>query len=172
MDILKKTYKKHNGQFAKVRDWCIKHQGSWQYPKRIFRKMNDEWRVVYFPEGAKEIKVNLVVSARAEVYKSLDLITLMREQTPYTEDFISVYPFSVNLTIEEGATIVGEPMIAASLFYPALSIGGLAGGSSVRIDNYGNIYGKGGYGGINQDQTLRERGASFTTAGNFDGFDG
>jgi len=172
MDILKKTYKKHNGQFAKVRNWCIKHQDSWRFPQRVFRKINNVWTPVFFPEGLKELKANLVVSAREDVYENLDLFTLLKEQTFWSDDIISVYPFSITLTIENGATIVGKDVGYAHKF--ALNIAGFAGGTTVKIDNYGNIYGHGGIGGFGNEWTLWRNGASFAEdyAEAYHGWDG
>lgn len=144
MDLLRKTYKKHGDGFSKVRFWHIKHEDSWQRANQVFQKTDTGWKLVHLPEGAIEISITLTVEAG--IHTSVSLRQLASEQAPYSEELLSLYPFSITLNINSSALLLGERN-AEDDYSPALHIGGFGDGTTVLINNYGTIAGRGGKGG-------------------------
>ena len=144
MDLLRKTYKKHGDGFSKARFWHIKHDGSWQKAKQVFQKTNTGWELVHLPEGA--IEINITLTVEAGVHTSLSLKQLASEQTAYSEELLSIYPFSIILNINSSAVILGE-RDGKDDYSPALYIANFGEGTTVVINNYGTIAGRGGKGG-------------------------
>ena len=166
MKILTKTKVHTGGGFTTADDWHIKNGGTWKKAKRVYQKTADGWRAVHYEPGTEEIIVFLSVSAG--VHTVLDIVALLKEQTGFSDSFISTYPFKIELTIKEDAVVMGDykhlrrryswerriwpnyewvDRGLLELYMPALTIAGLSDGSSVKIKNYGKIYGRGGAGG-------------------------
>ena len=145
MDLLRKSYKKHGeGGFSKVRFWHVKYNGAWQKTKRVLQKINEKWELVHSPEGSLEIEITLTISAGT--HYAVSLKQLAAEQTTYSDDLLSIYPFSITLNVEELAFVLGR-RDGLDSYSAALSIGGFGEGTSVTINNHGTIAGIGGKGG-------------------------
>lgn len=144
MDLLRKTYKKHGDGFSKARFWHIKHDDSWRKAKQVFQKTSTGWELAHLPEGA--IEINITLTVEAGVHTSLSLRQLASEQTSYSEDLLSIYPFSIILNINSSAVILGERN-GEDDYSPALYIANFGEGTTVLINNYGTIAGRGGKGG-------------------------
>jgi hypothetical protein len=157
MDILRKTYAKYGGGFSKAKFWSIKHDGAWRQTDRVFEKRGDQWELVHAPEGLFEIEITLngEGSWKDGLGEGVDLFDQAVRETPFSADLLSTYPFSITVNIGVGEVLLGRLLhVATSLasdgkevLKPALTIGRFGEGTTVHINNYGTIVGRGGKGG-------------------------
>ena len=153
MDLLRKTYAKYGGGFSKAKFWSIKHDGAWRQTDRVFEKKDGQWELVHAPEGTFEIEITLNgVGSWGDgiVVYGVDLFQQALSETPFSADLLSTYPFSITVNIDVGRlqgrySHLGDD--GKEVLEPALTIGGFGEGTTVHINNYGTIVGRGGKGG-------------------------
>ncbi|MCG9584619.1 hypothetical protein L1D13_10805 [Vibrio tubiashii] len=103
----------------------IKHDGLWRFAKRVFTKVNGEWQLVFNQKLVIDISTN---QTNFNLFKAIGSVL------PETEE--------IEVNIKSGVVMVGSDAAI-----PAFKLGNAFAGKIVTINNWGNLYGRGGRGG-------------------------
>ncbi|MEM4261047.1 MAG: hypothetical protein QXG00_07435, partial [Candidatus Woesearchaeota archaeon] len=126
-----KTYVKASGTWRPSKEIYVKSGGSWRQIKKAWHKTAGVWELVH----DRLVILNLIISSNTFNYNIKSAA-----ETLYGGPITG--PAQITLTVNPGV-IVG----ATDTLIPGIDSGTFASGSSLILNNYGYIVGKGGQGG-------------------------